>query len=76
MQNKQVPVRFKQVAVFGERILALDEKGFLWATKGTVEDPIWEKMRHPKITVAHQPTSSQIGGKPLTQKIDLSDVEV
>jgi len=50
--KRTITVKFKQVAVLASgHVLALDEKGFLWQSKGTLDDAMWEQVRQPKIDV-------------------------
>lgn len=84
--KRTITVKFKQVCVLPSgHVLALDEKGFLWQSQGTLEDAMWKQVRQPKIDVeAHEdsdrrnfqsrraPTES----KPLSQKLPLSNVRV
>lgn len=82
-----ITVKFKQIISHSGGILALDEKGFLWMSKGSLEDAVWEKVRHPKMDVdidesrgdqrrgPSRPGAARFS-QPLTQKLPLNNTKV
>lgn len=76
--KRTVPVRFHNMVHHCGHLVAVDEKGFLWRMKGSIEDAVWEKVRHPTIEIDVRPEPTRVPGDrvPLTQKLPIPNIKV